>query len=265
MIGLSGTPSATHSDGRSAGQAALETVGYLRARSPRALREWSRADISWALARLTVDALMLTAAALAAAFGATAAGLSATPHAWAAGFAALALAVLHARGAYGPDGRRGLRDEVVAAVTATGIATIGILGLRLFFDPRAELIPDTGRLAAYGAAYVVGGRAVLAWSGAEVKFRRRTSTPTLILGAGAAGRVAAERLAEHPTIGLSPIGFIADGDVGEAGNFPVLGGTDDLDRLVPASTAPYDELLDIVERCERIGVRVSFLAGSSSA
>ena len=273
MIDASRSTAAPLVDAFPAGHPALETVGYVRARSPRALRAWSRADISWGLARLTVDALMLASAAFAAAFGATAAGLAPTPNAWAAGFAGFALAILYARGAYGPDGRRGFRDEIVTAATAAGVAALGILALRLFFEPRPELVVDTGRLAAYGAAYVVAGRAVLAWSGAEVRFRRSTSTPTLILGAGVAGRVAAERLADHPTIGLRPVGFLDDGAPEEAGEFPILGRTDDLERVayangirhvvVTASTAPFNELLAVVERCERIGLRVSFLAGSS--
>src|SRR5215210_1977484 len=83
-----------------ASRAALETVGYLPGRSRRALRTTTRADLSWAVARLTIDAVMLAASTLAASVAAGAAGLASTPTLWTAVFAALALGILHARGAY---------------------------------------------------------------------------------------------------------------------------------------------------------------------
>jgi FlaA1/EpsC-like NDP-sugar epimerase len=256
------------------GQAALETVGYLPGRSRRTLGAWSRAEISWSLARLTIDAAMLAAAAIAAAFGASAAGFTTTPHVWAATFAAIALVILHSRGAYGREGRGRLFDQILGAATAAGLAALAVLALRLLLEPQPELVGDTGRLAAYGAAYIVAGRAVLAWSDAEVRFKRRAGAATLIVGAGVAGRIAAERLAEHPTIGLRPVGFLDDDALGVADGVPVLGSADDLERIVsengirhvvvtPAS-APYESMLELVGRCQDLGVRISFLAGSGS-
>ena len=253
------------------GHAALETVGYLRSRSRRPLRARSRADVSWALTRLTIDALMLAAAAVAASFGAGAAGLSMTPSGWTAAFAAIALGILHARGEYA-TGRNRLIDDVLAAAVAAGISGFAILALRLAFEPRPELLGETVRLSAYGAAYVIAGRALLAWSDAEVRLKRWAGTPTLIVGAGVAARIAAERLAEHPTLGLRPIGFLDEPAREISDGIPVLGAPADLERVAKAngvrhvvitpSSARYEELLALVERCEGVGVRISFLPGS---
>src|SRR5919109_1977501 len=111
------------------GHAALETVGYLRSRSRRPLRARSRADVPGVLTRLTIDALMLAAAAVAASFGAGAAGLSMTPSGWTAAFAAIALGILHARGEYA-TGRNRLIDDVLAAAGGAGIPGFSHLSLR---------------------------------------------------------------------------------------------------------------------------------------
>lgn len=255
------------------GRAALETVGYLP-RPRRGLRPRSAADLSWAFARLTIDALMLAAATVAATLGARAADLSVTPPPWAAAFAGIALLILCVRGSYAADRHGRLVYDVMAAGAAAGLAALAVLALRVAFEPHPLAFGETLRLAAYGAAYVIGGRAMLTWTGAEGRFKRLTGAPTLVVGAGLTGRFAAERLAGDPTVGLRPIGFLDDLSLEVSDGVPILGRREELERVVAetgarhvvltAASAPYDELLSLLERCQAIGVRVSLLAGSES-
>src|SRR6266516_2444808 len=127
-------------------------------------------------------------------------------------------------------------------------------------------------LAAYGAIVLVAfylrglyswrvrlqvlddGRAVLGW--AQLKARRdgELARPTLIVGAGRVGRLAARRLIEHPEFGLLPIGFLDKEPLEEPGlPVPVLGASWDLERMIDQyhiehvvvtfSTAPSEVLL----------------------
>jgi exopolysaccharide biosynthesis polyprenyl glycosylphosphotransferase len=96
--------------------------------------------------------------------------------------------------------------------------------------------------------------------------------PTLIIGAGKVGRLAAKRLLAHPELGLEPIGFLdKDPLVAEDDSLPVpvLGASWDLDRvaeqyrveqvIVTFSRAPHEVLLRLVKRCEELGLQVAFV------
>jgi len=96
--------------------------------------------------------------------------------------------------------------------------------------------------------------------------------PTLIIGAGKVGHVAAKRLLEHPELGLRPIGFLDKEprlDDSAISHLPVLGASWDFEQvvrdygvgqvIVTFSTAPNDVLLRMVKRCEELGVGVSLV------
>ena len=93
--------------------------------------------------------------------------------------------------------------------------------------------------------------------------------PTLIVGAGKVGRLAASRLREHPELGLRPVGFLDKEPLfsGDDIGLPILGASWDLERIVEEyeiehvvvtfSTAPEEVLLRLLKRCEQLGVRTS--------
>ena len=87
---------------------------------------------------------------------------------------------------------------------------------------------------------------------------------TLIVGAGATGRLLERKLATHPEYGLELVGFVDD----EAGT-DVLGGTADLTELVDRhnidwvvlafSEAPHEKTLELVREVRRPDVHLSIV------
>ena len=96
----------------------------------------------------------------------------------------------------------------------------------------------------------------------------------LIVGAGEAGAMVARELRTHPTLSLTPVGFVDD-DIRKQGldlyNIPVLGTRDDIPRLVSEHgvdeiiiampSAPGRIIREIVEICKVTGVVVKTLPG----
>ena len=88
--------------------------------------------------------------------------------------------------------------------------------------------------------------------------------PTLVLGAGQVGRQVANALAEHPEYGLRVIGFVdSDPLLADADRpAPLLGGTDDLARVIGTTGARQvviafaaeksASMVDIIRTCDRL-------------
>jgi exopolysaccharide biosynthesis polyprenyl glycosylphosphotransferase len=231
-----------------------------------------RPERSWRLARPIVDAAMLAVACFAAAIGSASAGVTAPPTASLVAFAVLCLAFLALRGTYAPRIRPELLENVRAVVVATSLAAMAVLTLRELAGGSADLAAQTVRPWAFATAYVVAGRIVLHWSQAHARRHGEAMRPTLIVGAGRVGRLLAKRLSANPQLGLKPVGFLdkepldaLDGGV----TFPVLGASWDLDEviadhavehvIITFSTAPNEVLINLVRRCEELGVAVSFV------
>jgi FlaA1/EpsC-like NDP-sugar epimerase len=96
----------------------------------------------------------------------------------------------------------------------------------------------------------------------------------LIIGAGEAGAMVAREMRSHPTLALTPVGFIDD-DIRKQGldlyNIPVLGRRENIPCLVreyrvdeiiiAMPSAPGRKIREIVEICEGAGVGVKTLPG----
>ncbi len=224
------------------------------------------------LARFALDAIMVTAAALASALGSQAAGIEAAPVGWMLLFGALVLATFAARGMYRPRLRTELLDELRGVVAATSLAAMAILTVRELIAEPSDLAAQVIRPWAFAMVYLAAGRVALSWSQTQARRHGEALRPTLIVGAGRIGRLTARRLLDQPEVGLRPIGFLDKEpmDAGDGGAvLPVLGASWDLDRVVEEqgvqqvivtfSTAPDDVLLRLFRRCEELGVSVAFV------
>ena len=226
---------------------------------------------SWARGAFLLDAVMLAAAAVAAQLGASDAGIVHISPVWFVVYGALVLLFLRNRGLYAWRLKISALDDVRSVVTATALASTTVLTLRILLPGGVDdLASQSLRLLAFSAVYLAAGRVALDW--AQLKERRQGSLarPTLIVGAGRIGQLAAGRLLAHPELGLRPVGFIDKDPLDETGlPVPVLGASWDLERLIEQhgvehvvitfSTAPSEVLLREVERCEQLGVSVSLV------
>jgi exopolysaccharide biosynthesis polyprenyl glycosylphosphotransferase len=229
-------------------------------------------DSAWSLARFSLDAAMLVAAALASSLGSRAAGVDAPPVGWLALFAVLVLGAFAARGMYRTRLRQEILEDLRGVIAATSLAAMAVLTLRALFAEPTDLSAQSIRPWAFATVYLAAGRVALHWSRAQGRRQGEALRPTLIVGAGRIGRLTAKRLIEQPQLGLRPIGFIDKEPMEAEGNgvlLPVLGSSWDLDRviadhdvqqvIITFSTAPNEVLLRMIRRCEELGVNVAFI------
>ena len=224
----------------------------------------------WTISCFVVDALMLTAAVVVADLGSGRAGVPPTPALWLAAFPILTFVFMAARGMYRQRAFLRVLDDLRVTVTATALAAMIVLSLRVLTADDPWMAAQTARLWAFASIYLLAGRVVLSWSELRARRRGESVRPTLVVGAGRVGRLTAKRLREHPELGLRPVGFLDKEPLdGKDGDLPVLGASWDLDRIVAEhgvrhvvlsfSTAPQSVLLRIMQRCQELGVEVSMV------
>ena len=159
-------------------------------------------------------------------------------------------------------------DDLRLTFTSTAVATMVIVSvdaLRSVDEPSTYAALRLWLLATVLLALGrLGSNLVVAWRRAS----SRTATTTIIVGAGRVGRLTAIRLLDHPEFGLRPIGFLDAEPMEISGrplSLPVLGTSANLARVVAAqgvecavvafSTDSHDEQLDLLDECERLGIR----------
>jgi exopolysaccharide biosynthesis polyprenyl glycosylphosphotransferase len=242
----------------------LEHAEQSAPRRVRGVRSWQRGAV-------VLDVVMLSAAALAAQLGAPDAGIISSSPAWFVVYGALVLLFLQRRGFYSWRLKVSALDDVRAIVTATVLAAMSVLTLRILLPGDVDdLASQSLRVVAFSLVYLAAGRVALDWAQAKERRHGVLTKPTLIVGAGRVGQLAANRLLGHPELGLKPVGFIDKEPLDEARlPVPVLGASWDLERLIERhgiehvvvtfSTAPSEVLVREVERCEQLGVGVSLV------
>jgi len=230
-----------------------------------------RAVGSWTRGAFALDVTMLAAASVAAQIGSSRAGILPTPAFWLALYCALVLLVLRLRGMYSWHVRVQPLDDMRTVLTAVALAAMTVLSIRILLPGNLhEIGPQSLRLLAFSAVYLAAGRVALDWTQLQARRHGELGKPTLVVGAGRVGRLAAHRLLEHPEFGLRPIGFLDKEPLDEAMlPVPVVGASWDLERLVEQhgiehvlvtfSTAPSEVLLREIKRCEELGVSVSLV------
>jgi exopolysaccharide biosynthesis polyprenyl glycosylphosphotransferase len=248
-----------------------EGFDFLRPMGAVGSRAGSRAGyaLPWGAASFLVDASMLTIALVLAQVGSPA-STGRLPVYWLVPFSLIVLWFLYSRGLYGKRIELQVLDPGRNVIIGTTIATMSLITTRsLIGDPSSAT--QGLRTWTYASAYLVSGRIALAISERRARRTGVTASPTLIVGAGAVGRLVAARLTARPELGLRPVGFLDDAPLyseDELG-LPVLGSCADIERLIAKhriknvvvafSTAPTRELVRSMARCERLGVSTSFV------
>jgi exopolysaccharide biosynthesis polyprenyl glycosylphosphotransferase len=225
---------------------------------------------AWALACLAVDVTMLVLAGLATSLGAHAGGFASAPIGWTVGFGALTLALFRSRGLYALRLRLRTLDDLRSIATATTLAAMIVLSIRILLGDSLDLAAESIRPWAFALVYLASGRVALHWSQTKARAQGENVRRTLIVGAGKVGTLTAKRLLETPELGLKPVAFLdKDPLVDPNGTLglPVAGASWDLDAVVSQfgidqvivtfSTAPDEVLLRLVRRCEELGIAVS--------
>jgi exopolysaccharide biosynthesis polyprenyl glycosylphosphotransferase len=183
----------------------------------------------------------------------------------------LALALLHARGAYSPALQLLVFQRLsplLSAVTVGGMASVALGELLWPADA-----PSSAAVLAWllMMVAVVGTRLTL--GAAEYVGRARgRAAPAIIVGAGAIGHRVARRLSHGSHHRLRPIGFVDDDpmlDRADDLDLSVIGSVEELPRLVQAhavehivvafTSAPDETLVSALERCSSEGVTVSLV------
>src|SRR5215210_5133677 len=250
-------------DGASTGALLLPERGVGSAASARSLT-------SLASVRL-LDAGML---ALAGAFAVVTSGEAHPAHVgWAALFAGLTISLASSGGVYRPRLDLRLLDTVRGIVSATVLATAIVISLRVVVEHGSSPVAaSTGRLWIFATLFLVAGRLSVAFVARRANAAGTAGHPPLIVGAGRVGQLVAARLRARPQLGLRPVGFLDKEPLplnGAGTGLPVLGASWHLDAVVAEhgirhvivtfSTAPTDVLMRLMNRCEQLGVRTSFV------
>jgi exopolysaccharide biosynthesis polyprenyl glycosylphosphotransferase len=229
--------------------------------------------LSLALIGVDVAALLLAGICLKLDFASRGAASPPSPVEWFATFGFLVLVQFAVKGTYARKVRPELIEDARAIIVATTLATMTTLTLRVFLAHSAafpdELREEGARLWVYATVYLIAGR-----TGLRLRQLGRSeaapAAPTLIVGAGQVGHRLAQRLLRDPKSELRPIGYLDKEPLDPARlELPVLGGSWDLERVVHAfsvehvlisfSTAPTQVVIDLIRRCERLGVSVSIV------
>jgi exopolysaccharide biosynthesis polyprenyl glycosylphosphotransferase len=226
---------------------------------------------TWGRGAFLLDATMLGAAAVATELGARDAGVLRVSLVWLLAYTGIVLLLLHLRDMYSWRLRVQALDDVRTVLVTTALAAMFLLTMRILLPGNVDdLASQTLRLWAFAAVYLAAGRVAFDWAQLKARLNGELAKPTLIVGAGQVGRLAATRLLDHPEFGLRPIGFLDKEPIDQPTlPVPVLGASWDLERvieqhgvehvLVTFSTAPSEVLLREAERCEELGIGVSLV------
>jgi exopolysaccharide biosynthesis polyprenyl glycosylphosphotransferase len=189
---------------------------------------------------------------------------------WIAMFAfdAVALGLMASWRGYAPRLRLDALDDLRMTVTSTAVATMTVVSVDALVHTDEPSSYAALRLWVIATALLTVGRLtsnlVTAWRRAS----SRTAATTIIVGAGRVGRLTAIRLLDHPAFGLQPIGFLDAEPMEISGQplpLPVLGTSTNLAHVVATrnvdcavvafSTDSHDALLELLDECERLGIR----------
>jgi exopolysaccharide biosynthesis polyprenyl glycosylphosphotransferase len=204
-------------------------------------------------------------------FADLASGATGLPVAWALVYAAVVIVSLWTKRMYWPPIELRMLDTTRSIVTALTIAAAIAIALRGLFTDASAVAEEMIQPWLLATTFVVAGRISLIAAERRARKRGDAGQRALVVGAGNVGRLVAERLVEHPEVGLRPVGFLDKEPLhgSEETGLPVLGASSDLDDIVrdqqiehvivTFSRAPNEVLLRVLRRCDELGVATSFV------
>jgi exopolysaccharide biosynthesis polyprenyl glycosylphosphotransferase len=218
---------------------------------------------------LSLDALLLVAASVAASLGARSANVAPLPILWSVAFSFCVILVFAARGLYPSRLRVRPLDELRGVVIGVGLASILIVVGRALVVDGSEALVEVARLFVFTTVYVGAGRFSLSRWQDRVRRDGDGRSPTLVLGSGRSATVAAQRLLARPELGFEPVGFVNDDMDDVHGPLPVLGSSSELELvlhehaieqlLIAPSGLSEERIVEIADRCDEAGVSVGFI------
>ena len=187
-------------------------------------------------------------------------------------FPPLVMLLLLIRGMYERRLRPTILDGVVPIAGAVSIAAMFVVVLQVYAAGATGTISSaSAHLWAAALISVAGTRVGLLGVQRVARARGLDGAPTLIVGAGNVGMRLARRLEASPEYGLTPVGFLDANPLEgvEIPGVPVLGSPDELDWIaqltgaehvvIAFSSEPDERLVDLVRRCEALGLEVSLV------
>jgi exopolysaccharide biosynthesis polyprenyl glycosylphosphotransferase len=187
-------------------------------------------------------------------------------------FPPLVMLLLLIRGMYERRLRPTIFDGVVPIAGSISIAAMFVVVLQVYAAGTTTVSSVGAHLWAVAIVTVGGARVGLLAAQRIARVRGLDGAPTLIVGAGHVGTRLARRLEANPEYGLTPVGFLDANplpDGGEGPGIPVLGSPDELDWVaqltgaehvvIAFSSEPDERLVDLVRRCEALGLEVSLV------
>jgi exopolysaccharide biosynthesis polyprenyl glycosylphosphotransferase len=198
-------------------------------------------------------------------------GPTGMPVGWSVVFAALVIGLLWTKRMYWPPIQLRTLDTTRAIVTAVALAAVITIAFRALLTDAPGAARETIEPWIFATVFLVAGRVSLVTAERRARRRGEAGERTLIVGAGNVGRLIAERLVEHPEVGLAPVAFLDKEPLhgGEATGLPVFAEGWDLDRvvhdhqiehvIVTFSTAPEEVHLRLLKRCDELGIANSLV------
>src|SRR5215211_1681522 len=242
-------------------------------RDPQSARRGVR-DANWfGWSALALDLIMLAAgAAMVAVLSPTSSPtghVPSEPLEWMLVFSVLVLVLFRLRGMYTAPLRLELTEALRAIVSATAIAAVLTMAARVLTTNEAYVAAETVRHWAVVVPLLLAGRAAVLLGEGRRRRLGASGRRTLVVGAGAVGRLTARRLLSDPALGLVPIGFLDDDPLGtddETAELPVhrwddfhdVLGAERVEHVIIAfSGADHPRLIELAHRAWEVGISVS--------
>ncbi|ACV79526.1 exopolysaccharide biosynthesis polyprenyl glycosylphosphotransferase [Nakamurella multipartita DSM 44233] len=164
-----------------------------------------------------------------------------------------------------------LDDLPRVALGMLGTVGLSTIALSLLDRPSDQQHQESQLLFAVLTVAIVTILRSLAYLAIRSLRRHGIAHRTVVVGAGLVGQSVARTLHEHPEYGLAPVGFVDSDPLSQLGDyeFPILGHTDTLPKvlqltgvrtvIIAFSTAPEEQMIDVIRQCDRLNCEIFIL------